>query len=97
MELHITTTTKQPDLYRQYLTGHILYPEGTTPARLQVQEAVAKKLQVDKDVVLVRVINPVFGHAKSTIEVYVYETAEALKRYETTNMQNRHVVKKKEE
>lgn len=97
MELSIEQTTKQVGLKRTEYTGVIRYTQKVTPARKDVASSLATQMKTKPELVIVRSITPVFGHAHSRITAYVYDDEKSMNAAEHLPMRKRHQPKKAEE
>lgn len=81
MEVEISMKKENPLLKRTELEGTISFT-GATPSNVQLADELAKKLNVAKDVVLIRHIYGVFGGLKARFEAVVYASVDDLKKIE---------------
>ncbi|MEM4702889.1 MAG: hypothetical protein QXP53_00140 [Candidatus Pacearchaeota archaeon] len=64
-----------------------------TPSNLQIQEELSKKLEKDKELIVVKHIYQSFGKHEAKIIAYVYDSKEALKKFEPKKKERKQVVK----
>ena len=56
--------------------------EKKTPSNIEVQEAIAKELGKDKELIVVKKINQDYGRNKERILAYAYDSLESKTRFE---------------
>lgn len=56
--------------------------DKVTPSMIKVQEELSNLLKKDKELIVVKKVNPKFGMQKCDITAYVYNSAESLKKFE---------------
>jgi ribosomal protein S24E len=56
--------------------------EKKTPSNIEVQEAIAKELGKEKELIVVKKIKQEYGYNKENILAYAYDSAESLKKFE---------------
>jgi len=78
MELTITNQKENKILKRKEIEGTITFT-GATPSNTQVQEEIAKKLNIQKEKIVTKQIINKFGTTNATFKAYAYETEEQLK------------------
>ena len=81
MELEIKETKENKVLQRKALTGELSFT-GATPSNKALQEAIAKKLGVKSEVVIVRHIYGKFGGGTAKFEAIVYDSKEQFDKIE---------------
>jgi small subunit ribosomal protein S24e len=86
MELNITTQKENPLLHRKELHGELTF-QGATPSNKQLQEELAKKLNVGQEVLAIRHIFGAFGGAKAKFEAYAYTSKEQFDKIEPKKKQ----------
>lgn len=75
MDVEIVSEEENPMLHRSDVTFELVHPDAT-PARLQVRDSLAAKLNKDADEVVIRELDTKFGMRKTVGYAKVYETAE---------------------
>jgi len=94
MELEIVKKEKKPLVKRQEIEAKAV--QNYTPSNIQVQEELAKMLQKDKELIVVKHIYSRFGSYESHITAYVYDNKEALKKFEVQEKKKEKEEAKKE-
>jgi len=89
MNLEIIQDRRNPLLNRRELDIIIIYESGT-PKRDEVREEISKKLEVEKDRIIIEKMESLFGANKAKAHVHVYDTPEHAKRYERRHILRRH-------
>ncbi len=101
MELKITTDEIQKLLDRRNITGKLHFSGKTTPSRMWLIEKVAKKLKVEKNLIVIKEIKTIFGSNTADFEVHIYDSLEKKDRIEPKYLLKRSEIKvaekKKEE
>ncbi len=92
MELTIGEQQKQQAFNRTILTAHITVAE-TTPTRQEVADLIAKKLSVQRELVLVTHIYQRYGEPKADVSAVIYSDVETMKRIERGNLIEKNAVK----
>lgn len=90
MELNIIKEKEVPLLDRKRVTVTITQTEGKTPSRLAVKKAVAKKLKVKEETVVVRHIYSKFGSPISKAITHIYKNEDAKKKFEQESLLKKH-------
>jgi ribosomal protein S24E len=75
MELKITNQKENVLLQRKDVTAHVAFDKAT-PSNADVAKALATKLSVAEDVIVVKQIDGGFGKHIATISAYVYDSKE---------------------
>jgi ribosomal protein S24E len=97
MDIQITKDEHKPLLGRREILGKISY-EAATPKRADIRKAVADKLKVKEELVLVNRIHTEYGSQSAKIIVHVYDDEKSLKGSEYEYTLRKHgLVEKKEE
>ncbi|MBN1645399.1 hypothetical protein JW851_05190 [Candidatus Woesearchaeota archaeon] len=81
MKIEITETKDNPLLSRKGVKG-ILTFNTATPSNDILQGSLAKQLNVDKQVIMIKRIKTHFGSSKADFLAYVYNSEDELKRIE---------------
>ena len=95
MEFKIEKQESKPLVEREEITLKITKSE-ITPSNAQIWEATAKLLKKPKELVIVKNIYQKFGMHESTALVYVYNSEEALKKFEPKTKKTKEEEKKEE-
>lgn len=97
MDLEIKKERDTPLLSRKRVTLIAEY-EGATPKRIDMRKDVAKKLDVEEKLVILKHIYTKFGSQKAKIIAHIYNNEEDLKKIEDSSLLAKHgyAVKKKE-
>ena len=56
--------------------------DQVTPSMVSIQEHLAKELKKEKELIVVKKVNPSFGKQKADILAYVYDSKELLNKFE---------------
>jgi ribosomal protein S24E len=100
MEFKITIEEEQKLLDRKMIKGELNFSEKSVPSRMQVLEAIAKKLKVDKTLIIVKEIKSIFGSTNATFEAHIYSSLDIKNKLEPKHLIKRNEIKvaeKKEE
>src|SRR3989344_8301074 len=89
MELQILKERETPLLSRKRVTLEAGY-EGATPSRLKFKDAIAKKLNVKGDMVIIKHIYTRYGLQKAKIIAHIYSNQKDLKRFEQEGLVKKH-------
>ncbi len=92
MDLEIKKRQETPLLSRVRINATLMY-EGMTPSRQDVRKALADKLKVDQQLVVIKHIFTKFGAAQAKVIAHVYETKEVVDTLEHENLLNKHLSK----
>jgi len=96
MNLEILKERETPLLSRKRITAMIDF-EGPTPSRIKLIEDIAKKLDVNKDLTIIKHIYTRYGAQKAKIIAHIYDKEDAMNRFENEYLLKKHIDKKKEE
>lgn len=96
MDITIDKEEQQPDLFRTRYTGTVSYAEKVTPSRQDVIRAFAQKVKAKPELVVIRKIQPDFGHPSSPLLAFIYESREKLEVVETKRMSEKNTLKAEE-
>lgn len=91
MDIDIISEEENPMLHRTDVRFEIVHDEAT-PARLQVRDSLAAKLDKGADEVVVQELNTKFGMRKTVGYAKVYETAEDAEDVEQQHMLDRNAI-----
>lgn len=80
MILKIEKQTRKPLVEREEIIAKA--EANVTPKKADVQEQIATMLNKPKELVIVKHVYPQFGKKEAKIIVYVYDTLEAVKKFE---------------
>ena len=80
MELIIEKKEKNPLLEREEIKA--IVKSNITPSNAQVKEIIASKLNKPAEVIVIKGIYPKFGKQESDVRAFVYNSEEALKKFE---------------
>jgi len=72
LNVEITNKTENILLSRIEVEGKIEFSGTSTPSTEDVKKDVSKTLDVDKDLVVIKNINTMYGESRATIKVYQY-------------------------
>jgi small subunit ribosomal protein S24e len=89
MEIEILKEKETPLLSRKRVTAMLTY-SGTTPSRLQLAGELAKKLNVSKDLLVIRHIYNSFGNEKSKVIVNIYKDKKIMEQLELKKLIAKH-------
>lgn len=81
MEFKIEKQESKPLVERDEITLKVTKIEAT-PSNAQIQEAVAKLLNKDKALVVIKKIHQKFGMREVVVTAYAYESEESKKKFE---------------
>ena len=95
MELEIQKKQETPLLSRMRVTALLQY-EGATPSRMDLRKALADKLKVDKELVVIKHIFTKFGHSKAKIIAHVYDLKDAVEKLEMEGLLIKHLSKEEQ-
>lgn len=96
MDMKVLKERETPLLSRKRITFEVNF-NGVTPSRIQVRDAVAKKVSADKDLVIIKHVYNRYGIEQAKVIAHVYDKKEDLMRYEEKVLIDKHVEKKAEE
>ncbi|MBI2651816.1 hypothetical protein HYX01_05060 [Candidatus Woesearchaeota archaeon] len=82
MELKVISTKKEPMLSRTKVEAEIKF-EKAIPPRDEIKNSMAKALNIDEKLLVVKGIYNLYGLKKARNITYAYENEESLKRIET--------------
>lgn len=85
MDITINSKEDRPLLKRSEIAARIHF-EGTTPARAQVADALAAKLGVKRELLVVKQIDTQFGEPAARVTAFCYTDADAMKIIEEKGM-----------
>ena len=91
MDIEIISEEENPMLHRTDVRFEIVHDEAT-PARLQVRDSLAAKLDKGANEVVVQELNTKFGMRKTVGYAKVYETAEHAEDVEQQHMLDRNAI-----
>jgi len=78
MEIEIIQDRENPLLDRREVEFRISHPNAPTPRRVEVLDALSKKLGVDPNLVIIRKISTLHGRAYSSGVAHIYRRLETL-------------------
>lgn len=81
MEIELKNQTEKPFFDRQEYSFDI--KDKGTPSHDQLKAVVAKKLNVDAELIVIKRVKHQFGKPNVLVSAYKYSSAEALKKYES--------------
>ena len=96
MDFTIEKQENKPLVDRIEITLKITKIEAT-PSNAQVQEAIAKLTNKNKDLVVVKHINQKFGMNECVVFAYIYTSPESLKKFESKKKKSKEEEKKTKE
>ena len=82
MNITIKSQQKKPAMSREEVVAEVEFVGATTPKRDVMLEEFSKKLGKDKSTIAVKKIKTKFGSASANVLVYVYDSADDLKKIE---------------
>ena len=95
MEVTINSQEKSAALARTVVHATVTFGTESTPSRVAVREAIAKKVKAEVAQVIVRGFETSFGSSSAKITAVVYDNAADVAKYETVPMNNRNNPKPK--
>lgn len=81
MKLEITEKKQNPLINRLEVKGIVEYEGQATPSNAVVQEALAKALRVEKDLLVLSGLHTIHGQQRGIVEAICYSTAEVKQKY----------------
>ena len=72
MKVKINNKAENILLSRIEVNGEISFSGNTTPSMQEVQQDVAKELDVDKDLVVIKKIGTLYGESRANVTAYQY-------------------------
>jgi len=104
MEITIESKKLNPLILREKIEAIAEIAEGeTTPSMAYSKKVIAEKLNKSADLIIIKKVDHPFGENRARITAYVYDNAEALKKFEPPEKkkgekkEKKAAVKKKEE
>lgn len=97
MEVTINSQEKSASMSRNVVDVTVTFGTESTPSRAAVKDSVAKKLKADATMVIIRGFETKFGTSSAKITAIVYDSVEAMNKFETVPMANRSHPKPKTE
>ena len=94
MKLELQKEKELPLLSRKRAT-FVIEAEGATPSRKDLIKEVAKKINVDEKLVVLKHIYSKFGYSDAKIIAHVYKNEADLKKFEHKSLIEKHSGKKK--
>ncbi len=85
MAITIKNTEEKPLLARKEVEAHMVFEGKATPSNADVAKALASELKTDEKLIVMKHIYTAFGSCEAKITAYVYNTEEALKKFEPKN------------
>ena len=82
MKIHIIEEKEAPLYSRKEYVIDVDYT-GPTPSRAEMTKHIAKLVKADSSTMIIKKIDVVFGHTKARSTVYVYSSADIMKKVET--------------
>ena len=80
MALKITNTEENKLLARKELTAELTFNEKATPSNAEVRKMIADQAKADEKTIVVNHIYTGFGEQKASVDAYIYNTVEDMKR-----------------
>lgn len=96
MDLEILKERDMPLMSRKRFTLFAGF-KGPTPTRIQLRDAISKKVKGEPELTVVKHIYNRYGIEKAKVIAHVYSKKEDMLRYEDKVLLDKHVEKKKEE
>ena len=97
MELDIQNQNESPLLMRKRITAMATFEKKKTPTKIEMASEIAKKIKVDKKLVVVKHIYQKFGSNKAKIISHVYENEDMAKKLENDSLILKHLTKEEQE
>lgn len=94
MEINILEDNQKPLLSRREVLAEVSF-DAQTPSRPEIRKALASKLKVNVELVIVTNIDTEFGYRKANVDAHVYKNKKDLEAVEPKYMLNRHAEKEK--
>ena len=95
MDLEITKERDMPLMSRKRYTAYATF-KGATPNRLQIRDAISKKVKSEPGLTIIKHIYTRYGVEKAKIIAHAYSKKEDMARYEDKILLDKHVEKKSE-
>ena len=95
MNLSLQKPQQDTAVPREYITGTVTYENATTPSRHQLIEAIAQKTKKPTNTIVIKSINKQYGTNSSLLKIYIYNSLEAIKRFEQNYMVKRNTLPEK--
>lgn len=92
MEININQQTENPLLNRTEIRFDCIYQGEATPKVLEVKNRLVAVLDVDKNLLVVDKLKPVFGEGKAKGYAKLYDSADSL-----SEIERQHVLEKNQE
>ncbi|MBU0461874.1 MAG: hypothetical protein KJ574_04785 [Nanoarchaeota archaeon] len=96
MNIEILKQRDTPLLSRKRVTVMATY-EGSTPSRKKLREAIAKKMDVDEELTIVKHIYPGFGATRAKVIAHIYSNEADKKKIEDAYLLKKHTAEKPKE
>jgi ribosomal protein S24E len=93
MELKIIADEVQKLLDRRNITGKLHFSGKKTPSRMWLIEELAKKLKVEKNLIVIKEIKTIYGSNTADFEAHIYDSLEKKDRIEPKYLLKRIEVK----
>ena len=85
MDVEVKKQIKLPLLSRERVTGTVHF-EGVTPSRMDIKKALAKKINVKEEGVVIRHVYSKYGKQEAKVIAHVYENEAMMKRLEAATL-----------
>lgn len=95
MKFEVLKEENIPLLSRKRIIGNIEF-SGPTPSRDQLREAIAVRAKADKELVIIKKIDTVYGAVKAKVTAHVYKNKEDIPKIEPAHIVKRHQKNKAE-
>lgn len=95
MDLNILKERDTPLLSRKRYTFEMDF-KGATPSRIEIRDAVAKKVKSEPELTIIKHVYTRYGVEKAKIIAHVYSNKEEMAKLEQKVLVDKHVVKKEE-
>ena len=96
MNLEINERKNDQLMSRERITAFVEY-EHSTPSRIELKKALAKKLNADESLLVIRHIYPRFGLKKSKIIAHLYKDSKKMLLFKGKRLIEKNTEKKQEE
>ena len=91
MKIEIQKERETPLLWRRRVTAMVEF-EGATPSRKQIQQAVAKKLDANEKLTIIKHVYPRYGDSMAKVIAHVYSKEEDKNTVEAKYLLKKHAV-----
>ncbi|MFH1073308.1 MAG: hypothetical protein V1743_07815 [Nanoarchaeota archaeon] len=96
MNLEIKDNKKDPFIQRELVSGVIFF-EGKTPSRVEVQKELSKQLHAGEELIVIQKIKTKFGEESALFSAHKYEKKEDIDKIEPRHLLEKGKPKKEKE